>query len=82
MTATRDPKKMLAKVDKILDGDFYDYTAQNGYAYSGRGMFGSLSSVAIVTAYHPTTPFGKKLCGLGLSYDSLGFQSYIYYTRW
>lgn len=48
--------------------------------YSGRGMFGRVSSVAITSSVHPQSPAGEKLRDLGLTFDSMG-RDWIYYTR-
>ena len=62
-----------------------DILGQEGYqvydGYSGRAMYGSKSSVAFTTEYHPKSDRGEKLTELGLNYDGMGLE-YVYYTRW
>ncbi len=62
-------------VGLITGGDF---SVLDGY--SGRGMFGKVSSFAITTSYHPNSPQGVGLRNLGLTYDNLGFD-FIYYKK-
>lgn len=52
------------------------------YSYSGRGMFGAKSPLAIVTDAHPETGCGIELRSIcGFSYDSLGRDEFIYYLH-
>lgn len=81
-----------AKVKKVLDkfkltegresdeNDDWDYYQEQ--RYSGRGMDGKISPVAVVIkdmrAHGPTSDVGKTLKGMGLSHDSMG-QDVVYY---
>ena len=65
---------MLNKIEKFLSED--EFKIYEGY--SGRGMFGRTSKLAITTDYHPSTFEGKKLIKLGLKVDNMG-MSFIYY---
>lgn len=49
--------------------------------YSGRGMFGKMSSVAVDIQYGPDEPVGKAMIRAGMSYDRMGYD-WVYYTKW
>lgn len=68
-------EKMLQRIDKITGGD---HNVREWY--SGRGMFGGSSSVAVTTVYGPSSSIGKALAKLGMCCDAMGLN-YVYYTR-
>ena len=77
--AAEKPKKSAAavtkaQVEKILKGEDYTFIDD----YSGRGMEGANSPLAVTTDVSPTSEKGKKLLALGLSKDSLG-KKFVYY---
>jgi len=63
-----------AKVGR--DGDY-----RWRWDYSGRGMMGANSSVAVTIADGPGEKLGKALIKAGMSYDNMGME-WIYYTKW
>ncbi len=46
--------------------------------YSGRGMMGKISPLALSTSARPESPSGKKILNLGFSWDQLG-KGFVYY---
>jgi len=78
--ANKDKFKTAAatkgQVEKILAGETYRFRKD----YSGRGMNGTMSPLAVTTDVAPNSDKGKKLLALGLSKDSMG-KEYIYYVH-
>jgi hypothetical protein len=72
-------KSLERKVDKALRGCGCDVEFRQDY--SGRGMFGRVSSLAFVAHVHPCTEIGDKLRDLGLSWDSMG-KDWVWYTKY
>ncbi len=72
-----EPKHPLTeKVKRILEDEEYRWYE----GYSGRGMYGAYSPLAVVTGARPNDGVGKKLQKLGLTYDNLG-RDWIYYLH-
>lgn len=75
-----DVVKLKRKVVKIIESNGLGGECKDREDYSGRGMFGKVSSVAITGPIHPCSKVGEELRQLGMSWDSMG-RDWVYYTR-
>lgn len=72
--------KGKAETQSVLqehDYDADDYEESKNY--SGRSMFGRISSYAIVIKAGPQSDVGKALMKLGMRVDNMGFEFVYYY---
>ena len=74
-----DVAEILEAQFGMLEGDTQDYEFTE--TYSGRGMFGKLSNVALIARFHPrNSEAGRTLVELGMCYDNMGLD-WVYYTK-
>lgn len=68
---------LINLIEEVTHGDYRIYDG-----YSGRGMFGRLSPLAISTDVHPSSEAGETLIDvMGMACDNLGLSYIYYYTR-
>lgn len=69
------------RLKQILGWRDEDLAAARVGDYSGRGMYGRVSSFAFQCDVSPRSTEGRQVQAEGMSVDSLGAGSWIYYTR-
>ena len=74
-----EPEIILSTLKNRIKSATYDQVIFV-FDYSGRGMMGRNSPLAVVTSYSPDSQEGKALRKLGLVYDNMGLD-YVYYYQ-